>query len=309
VHAVSGDVRVVVAETGGAITALLPLQRPGAGPARPVGWPAADFQGPILAAGTTVDPAALVAASGARSFAFDHLLDEPAGFAPYVEVRRPSPYLEVTGGLEGYLGRAGKSGRDNMGQARRRANKAGRELGPVRFEPCSTDPAVLDQVIELKRGQYRATGAKDYFAGPGRRELLHHLLGIKDPEFGGILSTVRAGDRLLAAHFGLRSGPVLHWWFPVYDPELGGYAPGWILLRELTQAAPDLGFARIDLGRGEDEYKRRAMTGETLVCTGLVTTGSVRRELRRARVATETAVRSSPLMPVLRGAVRRLRQR
>ncbi|GAA4953014.1 CelD/BcsL family acetyltransferase involved in cellulose biosynthesis [Nonomuraea thailandensis] len=246
---------------------------------RPVGWPGADFQGPILAAGAPFRPLDLLG-NGAGGYAFDHLIEQAPGFERWVVTRRPSPYLDVSGGLDGYLGRASKSGKDNMGQARRRLARAARELGEVRFEADSCDAEALARVIELKRAQYAATGAQDYFAEPERVRLLESLLKTRDPGFGGVLSTVHAGPRLLAAHFGLRSGGVLHWWFPVYDPELAKLSPGWILLRELVAAAPALGVSRIDLGRGEDEYKRRAKTGESVVCQGIVT----RNPLRRAAV-------------------------
>ncbi|MFB4272376.1 GNAT family N-acetyltransferase [Nonomuraea sp. GTA35] len=254
---------------------------------RPVGWPGADFQGPILAAGAPFQPLDLLG-NGASGYAFDHLIEQAPGFERWVVTRRPSPYLDVTGGLDGYLGRASKSGKDNMGQARRRAARAGRELGEVRFEADSTDAEALARVIELKRAQYAATGAQDYFAEPGRVRLLESLLKTRDPGFGGVLSTVHAGSRLLAAHFGLRSGGVLHWWFPVYDPELAKLSPGWILLRELVAASPALGVTRIDLGRGEDEYKRRARTGESVVCQGIVT----RNPLRRAAVTAVARARA-----------------
>ncbi|MEV0162879.1 GNAT family N-acetyltransferase [Nonomuraea fuscirosea] len=258
---------------------------------RPAGWPGADFQGPILAAGAGFRPLDLLG-NGASGYAFDHLVPDAPGFERWVLSRRPSPYLNVTGGLTGYLGRASKSGKDNMGQARRRAARAERDLGAVRFEADSVDAGALARVIELKRAQYAATGAQDYFAEPDRIKLLEGLLSTRDPGFGGVLSTLRAGPHLLAAHFGLRSGGVLHWWFPVYDPAYAKLSPGWILLRELVAAAPSLGIARIDLGRGEDEYKRRARTGESVVCQGIVTRNPARRWAAAAGTRARAAVRS-----------------
>ncbi len=258
---------------------------------RPAGWPGADFQGPILAAGAAFRPLDLLG-NGAGGYAFDHLVPDAPGFERWVLSRRPSPYLDVTGGLMGYLGRASKSGKDNMGQARRRAARAERDLGAVRFEADAVDAGALARVIELKRAQYAATGAQDYFAEPGRIKLLEALLGTRDPGFGGVLSTLRAGPHLLAAHFGLRSGGVLHWWFPVYDPAFAKLSPGWILLRELVAAAPSLGIARIDLGRGEDEYKRRARTGESVVCQGIVTRNPARRWAAAAGTRARAVVRS-----------------
>ncbi|AWS40162.1 cellulose biosynthesis protein CelD [Streptosporangium sp. 'caverna'] len=308
---VSNPVQVVVErenhEDHGEVTALLPCHRDGS-TLRPVGWPGADFQGPILAPGTTFDPRGLLT-GGVRAFAFDHLVDGLAEAEPWILSRRPSPFIDVTGGLDGYLGRASRSGKDNMGQARRRTAKAGRVHGEVRFAADAVDAESLARVIELKRAQYEATGALDYFAEPGRAELLTRLMHTRDTSFGGVLSTLHAGPHLLAAHFGMRAGGVLHWWFPVYDPAFGNLAPGWMLLRELIAAAPEMGITRIDLGRGDDEYKRRAKTGETMVAQGLVTRNRARLLLRRTRESLVSTVRSSAVGPALLRSVRRFRNR
>ncbi|MFG1748617.1 GNAT family N-acetyltransferase [Streptosporangium sandarakinum] len=306
VHASGFEVRVAVGrDGGGVVSALLPHHRDGS-MARPAGWPGADFQGPVLAPGSSFPPRALLA-GGVRGFAFDHLVESCADFAPWVESRRASPYLDVSGGLEGYLGRASRSGRDNMAQARRRARRAERDHGAVRFTADAADPGILGRVVALKRAQYAATGVRDHFAEPGRRELLERLLRVRDPSFGGILSAVHAGPHLVAAHFGIRSGNVLHWWFPVYDPAFAGLSPGWILLREIVAAAPALGITRVDLGRGDDEYKRRARTGETAVCQGLVTRSAARLALRRARASAVAAAKASPLGPGLQNMTRKIR--
>jgi CelD/BcsL family acetyltransferase involved in cellulose biosynthesis len=306
VHASGRPVHVAVdTDDAGGIRALLAGHREGS-TLRPVGWPGADFQGPVLAAGESFSPLALLS-GGVRSFEFDHLVDGVAAFEPWIRSRRVSPHLDVSGGLDGYLGRASKSGRDNVSQARRRTAKAERELGPVKFQVDVVDEDLLGQVVELKRGQYRATGARDFFAEPDRAELLGRLLRTREDGFAGILSTLHAGPNLIAAHFGIRSDSVLHWWFPVYAPEHAKLAPGWMLLRELVIAAPSLGIDRIDLGRGDDEYKRRAKTGESTVCQGIITRSSSRLALRRLGDAVVGGVKSSPLAPGLRRVVRGLR--
>ncbi|WP_020668531.1 GNAT family N-acetyltransferase [Amycolatopsis nigrescens] len=306
VHESGNAVQVAVErDSAGEVCALLPLHCAG-GLARPAGWPGADFQGPILAPGTPFDPRALLVAAGVRGFAFDHLLDCHEGFAPWVEDSRPSPHLDVTGGLAGYLGRVGRSGKDKMTEARRLTAKLEREHGPVRFEPGSRDPAVLDQVINLKRTQSRVTGGRDYFAGPGRIELAHRLLSTGTSAFGGLLSTVHSGDELVAAHFGLRAGGVLHWWFPVYAREFARFSPGWVLLRAVIEAAPVHGLDRIDLGRGEDDYKRRAMTGQSIVRQGMVSSGW-RSTLRKVSLSAVTTAKASPLAPQLRALSRKFR--
>jgi CelD/BcsL family acetyltransferase involved in cellulose biosynthesis len=308
VHASGQDVRVVVGTAAdGNVESLLAFHRHRSR-MRPVGWPGADFQGPVVGAGTSLNPLRLLA-GGAKSFEFDHLVAACPNFDRWISSRRASPYLDVSGGLDGYLGRASRSGKDNMGQARRRAAKAERELGPVRFAVDTVDPQSLDRVIEFKRAQYRATGANDYFADPRRRDLLHLLLHTRDSSFGGVLSTLHAGPHLIAAHFGMRAGNVLHWWFPVYDPDFGPLSPGWILLRELVAAAPQLGITRIDLGRGDDEYKRRAKTGETIVSQGMVTGNSMLLAARHVKESSLAVAKASPIGPPLRTLSRTLRGR
>ena len=305
VHEVATPVHVVVERSEEGVRSLFPGHRLGS-QFKPVGWPGADFQAPITSLGAPIDPLRVLGATGMRSLEFDHLLDVP-GFEAWIESRSDSPYVDLSGGLEGYVARASRSGKENMGQARRKTKKAEQAYGPITFVADSRDASLLDELIALKRAQYAATGARDYFAAKERVALVQRLLRTRVDGFAGILSTVHAGTRLVAAHFGIRSGGVLHWWFPVYDPELAGFAPGWILLRELAAAAPSLGVARLDLGRGDDEYKRRAKTGETVVCQGFVTSSRAALATRHVRSAIVGAARSSSAFRRTARAVRRRR--
>lgn len=307
VQASGVDVAVAVDGRGEGLSALMACQRDGS-LLRPVGWPGADFQGPVLAPGTTFDPRELLV-DGVRAVEFDHWLLPSPGIEPWVETSAASPYVEVSGGLDGYLSRASKSGKDNIGQARRRTARAEREHGAVTFRAQSSDAEALAWLIDRKREQYAATGARDHFASPDRRALLSLLLDVHEPGCEGIMSTLHFGDTLVAAHFGIRSRTVLHWWFPVYDPAFASFAPGWILLRELAMVAPELGFERIDLGRGDDEYKRRARTGEVEVAAGAIAGSAVRRAGHSARRTAVTAAKASPLAPLLRRVVHARRRR
>lgn len=307
VDEVWGDVFAVVARTpDGTPRLLLPIQT-NRGVARPAGWPAVDFQAPIAAPNEYFEPRSLLQAGGFRTFAFDHLLDDSPGFEPWIEVRHTSPLIDISGGLDGYLDRASSTGRQNVQQSRRRTRKLESELGEVRFVAESDDDELLEDLIRLKQGQYRATRTPDYFGIAGRRDFLRAILRRNEPEFGGLLSGLYAGDRLVAAHLGLRSNGVLHWWFPVYDPELARFGPGWMLLRQLMIAAPTLGLTRIDLGRGDDEYKRRAKTGEVVVCEGRVGTSQIRRRVRAVRRQAVSHLRASRIGPCAIDIARQLR--
>jgi CelD/BcsL family acetyltransferase involved in cellulose biosynthesis len=309
VAATHPGVRVIVGEDlTGTIRSFLPVQFDGRA-CRPAGAPATDFQGPICAQGDRFDVAGAMSAGGASSYMFDHLLDGVGGFDRWILGRQPSPYLDVSGGVGAYLSRASRSGKDKVAEARRLTKKASRDLGPVRFVAESTEGALLDTVIALKRRQYEETGARDYFSDPGHVELMHRLLTTGDREFGGVLSAIYAGPHLFAAHFGLRAGPVVHWWFPVYDPQFSRFSPGWMLLYAVIEAAPDLGVERIDLGRGMDDYKRRAMTGHQVVCQGAFIRNPLHRGVALGRTRLLATVKSSPVAPALRRAVRSARRR
>ena len=310
VAATRPGVKVIVGETaGGSVASFLPVQFDKRR-CRPAGWPGADFQGPICAPDLHFDITAALRGARISSYEFDHMLDGLPSFEPWIFGREPSSLVDVSGGLDGYMSRASSTGKRRIKDAARLRRKAEREHGPIRTVTKSSDPAVLDAVISLKRRQYLATGARDYFADPGHVELLHRLLTTSTgPEFGGLLSAVCAGDHLIAAHFGLRAGPVLHWWFPVYDPEFSRLDPGWMQVRAVLEAAPELGLERIDLGRGDGEWKRWLGTGYQLVCQGAVIRNPLGHRTASARRRFTQAAKSSPAAPALRSVVRYARRR
>jgi len=266
------------------------------GVARPAG-PGADFQGPVAGPGVRVDLLELVRETGLRALRFDHLFDPRDEFSPWVKDRQLSPLIDATGGLDGYLTRVSKGGRKKMSRVRSKTNRARREFGEVRLVWDADEPDLLEWLIKIKRDQYETTGGYDFFATPRHREFVHHLLKTRANGFAGILSAVYAGETLLAAHLGLRDGDILHWWFPVFNRAHADLAPGWLMLRELIAAAPVNGLTRIDLGRGDEDYKRRAMTGADSVCQGDVTPGVLRRRLWQAQRAAAAQLKSTPLGP------------
>jgi CelD/BcsL family acetyltransferase involved in cellulose biosynthesis len=88
-----------------------------------------------------------------------------------------------------------------------------------------------------------------------------------------VLCVVRAGDRVAAVHLGLLSVDRLCWWFPSYDPDLGRYSPGLILLLELIAEGAARRVPVLDLGRGEHDYKLRVADRFYEVAEGEVMNG------------------------------------
>ncbi len=113
------------------------------------------------------------------------------------------------------------------------------------------------------------------------RNLFDVLLAQRGEDFAIVLSAMYAGSTLAAVNLCLRSGHVLHAWFPAYNLELSGYSPGTLQWFELIRALPALGIRRIDLGKGPEAFKRRFMTGAIHVAEGTVDLQPITTFLRR----------------------------
>jgi CelD/BcsL family acetyltransferase involved in cellulose biosynthesis len=125
---------------------------------------------------------------------------------------------------------------------------------------------------------------------------LEKLLFDPDPGLSAMQSALYAGDRLMAVHLGLRSGEVLHEWFPVYNRDFSYYSPGNILLIEVAKHANLYGIKRIDLGKKETmEYKGSFMSASHLVAEGSVAIHPLLRMARSAWPRVREAIKASPL--------------
>ena len=130
------------------------------------------------------------------------------------------------------------------------------ELGPIRVQRGLTDPALLDQLIGLKRDQYVRTGRHDIFACGWTRDLLNALMASKHEDFGASMAALWAGDRLTAIEYSLHAGDRYHFWFPAYEPALARCSPGILLTMDTMRLGCDAGFRVFDFGFGGEGYKK-----------------------------------------------------
>ena len=295
VAAVRGDVEVAVLLDSGRPAGFWPFQRSGSRIARPVGGRLSDYQGVVGRPGLSFDASALVRACGLSVFDFDHLITTQNSFAAYHRFTDHSPYLDLSNGFEAYRTALRKSARVELRQTFRLSRKLAREVGPVRCEVFSADSAAFDLLLRWKSDQYRRTNVTDVFAFPWTTELLREIWKRQSESFQGVLSVLYAGERPVAAHFGMRSGNVLHWWFPAYDHQLARHGPGRVLLALTAQQCESHGIGKIDMGRGVAKYKSLVMSGTTEVAVGSVDLRPVARCLRTSWRQTREWVRQSPL--------------
>lgn len=305
VASVRGDVRVAVLGDGGGRRAFWPHQRQGR-VAYPVGGAFNDFQALVAPVGFAWRGDDLLRASGVACLHFDHWLADQGQLAGGTAARAPSPYADLRHGYTAYLAEI-ETRSDQMVKVGQRRRKLAREHGESRFVFKSTDRSALERVIQWKAQQFRRAGLPDPFAHEWTRELLVRLLATDTPALAGWLSTLHVGDRLVAAHMGMRSHDVLHYWFPVYDHDFHQYGPGLLLLVDVLQAAAADGIRRIDFGKGEDAWKPRFMTGSTAVVEGVLERPGLSAHFRVLCRAAAAALRRTPLRKLGAWPLRRLR--
>ena len=270
VAAVRSDVRIAVLQTGSAIVGFFPFQSRWSVGA-PVGNYFSDHHGVIKAPETRFEWGQILRAAKLAYWRFDHLA---AGQTPGLDcTKMTSPRMDLSGGLADYKKRLANGGR-SVEEYNRKARKLARTLGPLRFVSHTSDQRVFEEVLRLKTEQCQRTRVSNVFRERWTRSLLEHIRAVQQPHFGGRLSALYAGDTLVAAHMGMRSEQVWHWWFPVYERVYSRLSPGTQLLLLTAEHAAGENHAFLDLGKGTESYKQRFADSHLSLVEGWVSSPS-----------------------------------
>ena len=264
------DARVAVVEDAGQTVAFFAFTSAEDGTGAPIGATICDAQALVAREGFEWDPPGLVRDAGLTSWSFDHLVATQQPFARFHHELHSSPLVDLASGHDAYLADVRERSKDVLAQAARRRRKLGREVGEVVVEWQTHDAATLDTLFAWKSAQYRETGVWDRFDQPWIVDVVRALAATSSDRLTGLLSTLRAGEHVVAVHFGLLGPDRLVWWFPAYDADFGSYSPGLILLLDLVAEAAARGLTLVDLGRGEHHYKLRVANGAYDVAEGIV---------------------------------------
>ncbi|MBI1787508.1 MAG: GNAT family N-acetyltransferase [Acidobacteria bacterium] len=233
------------------------------GAAERVGESMTDLCGVVAAPEFRIEPRELLAAAGLQSFYFTHLGEYQTNHGLGGERPEMALSLKLHGRPLRYWEHLRQVDRKLVTDTERLERQVERDFGPLRFRLAEANcNERLEYLMREKGRQYIRTGSRDIFAVPWKGALLRHLAAFNHPTCSGLLSTLVAGDVWLASHFGLRSGDLLHYWFPVYNYDLKRYSPGRLLMKQLIQCGPDLGIGLIDLGAGESFAKRKLSHGD-----------------------------------------------
>jgi CelD/BcsL family acetyltransferase involved in cellulose biosynthesis len=262
------DARVAVIQDGG-VVGYFAFQLHGT-LGTPIGATICDTQAVVCRRDFSWDAQSLVRSCGLELWQFDHLAVHQAPFVPFHAVLHSSPTIDLSRGHDNFLESVRARSKDLIAQVARRRRKLNREVGPVTTCWRSVAADEFAALIRWKSDQYRRTGTWDRFELDWIRDVLTELLSCESAGCSGLMATTHAGDRLAAVHMGLLGGAGLSWWFPAYDPDLGPYSPGLVMLLDLADQASQRGVRRIDLGRGEHAYKLRVATGAYELAEGQV---------------------------------------
>jgi CelD/BcsL family acetyltransferase involved in cellulose biosynthesis len=306
---VKSNVELGIIEDGGRALGFFPFERVSRRLGAPVGGCLSDYHGIIsdreLDPG--FDPVDLLRACRLDCWDFDHLPVAQSLIPSDPRRRIESPRIDLSEGFSAYARRKCADGSQVIDRAKYMERRLTREVGPIRFVAQESDRSVLDRLLRWKSAQYMRTGQFDIFRSAVTRNLLETLHHIETVGFSGTLSALYAGDRLIAAHFGLRSRDCWHYWFPAYDVAFSRYSPGQILILKMAAGAHALGVRSIDLGAGVQPYKLRLATHSTFLSAGSLQQASWFSLTRNVRRCLVDLAREAPFAESGRALLQRAR--
>jgi CelD/BcsL family acetyltransferase involved in cellulose biosynthesis len=260
------NARVAVVEDNGDIQAFLPFDL---GPQRigmPIGDPMNNLQG-FVSEDATIDAKQVIRQAGLRGWRYTTAPAEQRALAAhhYDGTLVEAPLIDLSDGYESYFASRSKKFTADFGQQWRSLE---RRVGPASLEWGSTAPEHIRQLIDWKSARYG--GTRELFAEPAARSIMEELSVSSSEECGGVVTVLRAGDRVLAVRSSLTCPGLMSGWFTGHDPEMKKFSPGKLILLATAEEAARRGITRFELGAGQDSYKSRLSNGSYPVAGGAV---------------------------------------
>lgn len=296
VSAARRDTRVLVARQRGTVRAFLPLHAGLMGHARPLAGPLGDHHGLIAAPGIDLDLGEMLKAGAVGLFSFYGALGGQAPFRSHALQRDGSWVIDLSAGYDAFVEARATIDAKVFRNLRARRRKLESAEGGFEFRIQDDRPDVLQTALAWKSAQYRRTGVFDAFSVRWTVDLLN---SIKADDCRLQVSSLEIGGRLAAVHVGMRTDRVLHYWFPVYDPEFSGFGPGLALLMDICQAMAKEGVAEVHLGPGDYEFKAQLASWQIGLVSGFAGQGAPLAVQRAAR-ALEQGAERLPIGPMAR---------
>ena len=303
-----GNVFVGVAKRDDDTVAMMPYCR--------VGATAVPFAGPLcdIQAVLTNDPKAVCMREMLRGLDLS-----AAHFNAQLVVESPmsqecyrtelAPYIDVSQGFEAYREERRKAKSDELKEALRKSRKIERELGEVVFDHACGDPGAFNQILEWKSAQLKQGNRFNGLKIPWVRSVLEDIVMQKTDDCEGMVCCLRVAGELAAGAIAVRSREVLHGWVMAYnpDPKFRKYSPGILLLTQLLQRCETIGVHRVDMGRGNESYKKSFQSGGYEIGEAAIDLYAWRGAVRRTMISVREWLGHSPLKHVVQTVVNRRR--
>ena len=145
--------------------------------------------------------------------------------------------------------------------SRRRRRKLEKEVGELTFRFDDRRPETRRTAMQWKSAQYQRSQCTDQFAAP------EHVRFFEELAQRDLLqvSSLSAGDQLLAIHLGAFAEGRLYWWVPAYDEAYAQFSPGRLMLELIIEASFQHGHREFDFLIGGEAYKWHYATHTRLI--------------------------------------------
>lgn len=243
------DACVAVFRRAGQTAGFLAHHRRPQGLARPIGAPFSDYTALITGPepGFTIEEA--LASARIRRFQVIGLID------PFGLFSRMNGAADTAFRFDFTLPDTNVSGK-RLKNMRRREEKLTEAHGPLRFHVGDRNSETFARMLEWKRAQTHQTGISDFLAPAWIQELMRMLFALPpENRLHGQMTSLYAGDRMVACKFGVRLGDYLHSWISTYDPALNDYSPGLLFLHHMREPMTSAGIRIYDMATGSADYK------------------------------------------------------
>ena len=251
--------RVLIGREGAAPVLFFPYHCGGiagaAGLGHAIGGPVSDVQGVVARRGLGIAPKILMQAAGLSLLPLAHAPASDPVFGGITAKAHAFHVMDFSDGFVAYEAARAAYAKSAFRTIRTRLAKAEAQFGAVTHRFVDTDAASMHALMTWKRAQFAATGQLNVLEVAWVKALVDDLSKRKDG-LRAQLSSLWFGDRIVAAHLGLRTETTLHYWFPAYDAEVQELSPGNLLLYRMAQMAAAAGVRQIHLGSGDYRYKQ-----------------------------------------------------
>ena len=270
VSSIREDFEVAVFESEGQPIGFLPFHRKNGGCGTLIADTVSDAHAVIIPPGHHWQPRTIVREMGLSSLHFDHLIADQEPWHPHTHTVENAAVIDLSNGFDSYIESLTNSGSKVVAQIQRKMRKVEREVGPLRFEWHRSDSRDLHMLIDWKKQIVRRQGLHNVFQIPWVMQYLEQQFIANSKLLSGVLSVLSAGDKPIAAHFGIAGINAMNSWIPAHDEQFRSYSPGMILHWHLANEAAERGIKRIELGRGTNSLKQRLKNADISMAIGAV---------------------------------------